>query len=444
MSFENLPVRGLLGGGLLCLVLGGVPVQALELSNKEYLGSLLYSDMNLSLERNQSCASCHSLERETVLMETGNGLKPRRLPTAAFVDPDSLRDGAPVSAGSVDGHNGTLNAPSVGYAAFSPSFHWDAVEGLYVGGQFWNGRALTLAGQAAQPLLNPDEMALPSEWAVVTRLKDNPRYVHQFRRLYGIDLDLIPAYELAPAEQPAPAGVQEAYAALTEALSDFEKSRFFNRFDSKFDFVMAGLTQFSEPEQRGFELFTGKAQCSACHVSDMTIAPDGSAFPPLFTDFTYDNLGVPRNVRIPGNPEPDPGLGGREDIADKDPAGNELGKQKVMSLRNIAVTPPYMHNGVFNTLEQVVHFYNTRDVLARVCSDNTDSGFGVDCWPAAEFPATVNSDELGDLQLTAEEEADLVVFLNTLTDNYPRWGQDAAVPEQSPSPFSAVPFPPFP
>jgi cytochrome c peroxidase len=81
----------------------------------------------------------------------------------------------------------------VGYARFSPPFRRDEREGLYVGGPFWNGRAATLAEQAMGPPLNPREMAMPSQWAVVSRLRENPVYVAQFRTLYDIDLEAIPA-----------------------------------------------------------------------------------------------------------------------------------------------------------------------------------------------------------------------------------------------------------
>lgn len=401
------------------------------------LGRLLYADENLSLNRNQSCASCHSLE------PARDPLTDRKLPSPGFVDPDNVSNGTAVSDGSEAGRFGRLNAPSVGYAAFSPFFHWNGDEGLYAGGQFWNGRANTLADQAGAPFLNPDEMAMPSQWAVVTRLKENQRYLRLFKKVYDIDLDLIPAYEQAPAHMTPPPGAFAAYDAMATAIGEFEKSRLFNRFDSKFDFVEAGVIDYTEQEQRGADLFDTKAQCAACHVA-ATIAPDGSDFPALLTDFTYDNLGVPRNVNIPGNPEPDPGLGGRPDITEKDPAGNEIGKHKVMSLRNIALTPPYMHNGVFQTLEQVVHFYNTRDVMPRVCVDNNDPGFGIDCWPEPEFAATMNVDELVNLDLTPEEEADIVAYLKTFTDDYPKWGKDPAVPPGTPSPYADTPFPPLP
>ena len=139
-------------------------------------------------------------------------------------------------------------------------------------------------------------------------------------------------------------------------------------------------------------------------------------YPPVFTDFTYDNIGVPRNTSIPGNPTPDIGLGATTSNA------VDNGKHKVMSLRNIAVTAPYAHNGFFATLEEVVHFYNTRDVLSEG-------------WAAPEIKENVNVDELGNLGLTADEEADLVAFMKTLTDNYPAWGSDPNVPPETQSPW---------
>ena len=125
-------------------------------------------------------------------------------------------------------------------------------------------------------------------------------------------------------------------------------------------------------------------------------------FPPLFTDFTYDNLGIPTNWRVyklAGGAPPDLGLGGRDDI--NDPA--EYGKFKVPTLRNVAHTAPYGHNGFFPTLKEIVNFYNTRDVI----------GAG---WDAPEVPQNVNGDELGNLELNRKEEWAIVAFMQSLTD----------------------------
>jgi cytochrome c peroxidase len=200
----------------------------------------------------------------------------------------------------------------------------------------------------------------------------------------------------------APAAVTEIYHHMAKAISAFEQSPVFNKFNSKFDYVLAGMTKFTPIEKKGFALFNDekKGNCAACHVSDASSDKDGNVIPPMFTDFTYDNIGLPRNVKIPKNPEPNLGIGGRSDIAALDLDDNEIGKHKVMSLRNIALTPPYGHNGVFATLEQIVHFYNTRDTLGWV-SDNQDSGFATSGWPDPEIPQNVNHDELGNLGLTA-------------------------------------------
>lgn len=414
-----------------------VPVSALAmdtLTAEQALGKKLYEDVNLSLHRNQSCATCHSLVAA-----------PGPAATPGFVDPVNVTKGTAVSTGSIAGRFGALNAPSAGYAAFSPSFHWDMKEKHYVGGQFWNGRAATLAEQAKGPFLNPLEMAMPSPWAVVTRLKQDPEYQRRFAEVYGLDLKQIAAREGAPATAVAPPGVLAAYDRLARAIGEFEKSRVFNRFTSKFDYYLAGKTQLSRLEQQGLQLFEDeKSKCSACHTSKPGAAPDGTMLPPLFTDFTYDNLGVPRNVNIPGSPSPDPGLAGNPLIAGQPFASNELGKHKVMGLRNIAITAPYGHNGVFQTLEQIVHFYNTRDTKPEVCTDNNDPGFAKTCWPAPEIRANVNTEELGDLKLGAHDEAALVAFMKTLTDGYPDWGNDPKVPPGMPSPFAVTPLPPAP
>lgn len=392
-----------------------------DLSDEQQLGKRLYIDKNLSANRNQACATCHSFKAV-------DGKAP------AFVDPDNVKKSTPVSLGSIEFATGTLNTPSIAYAMFSPLFHWNKKEGLYEGGQFWNGRASDLAEQAGKPFLNPVEMAMPNEWAVVSRLKEDAAYIQLFFKLYQLDLAAVPHIKDAQFLQPTPAAVGDIYHKMTQAIAAFEKSSVFNKFNSKFDFVSAGKTQFSAQEEQGMKLFNGKAGCSACHISQADLDEHGDLVPPLFTDFTYDNIGVPRNVKIPGNPSPDKGLGGRSDIRKLAPNGEELGKHKVMTLRNIAITPPYGHNGVFATLEQITHFYNTRDTLGTV-PDNASPDFGVSGWPKPEVGKNVNHDELGNLGLTPAQEQAVVAFMKTLTDDYPEWGNDPLVPPGTPSPF---------
>ncbi|MBK8816307.1 MAG: methylamine utilization protein MauG [Methylococcaceae bacterium] len=415
---------------ILIILTASLSFQLANANSEQFLGMLLYQDKNLSINRNQSCSSCHSL-----LPLPGTKSPINQVP--GFVDTANVKTGNPVSIGSFINKNGSLNAPSVGYAAYSPLFHWDEQDQLFVGGQFWNGRATDLVEQAKGPFLNPVEMAMPNEWSVVSRLKENRGYRFLFKNLYGLNLDDVPAYPGSTSSQPpTPASVSIIYEQMARAISIFEKSAFFNKFNSKFDYVAMGKTSFTELEQRGLDLFNDetKGNCAACHISQIETDEQGKIKAPLFTDFTYDNIGLPRNVNIPGNPEPNLGLGGRADIAANDPDGNEIGKHKVMSLRNIALTPPYGHNGVFKSLEQIVHFYNTRDTLGYV-ADNRDKGFGKTGWPAPEILQNVNHDELGNLHLTTNDEKAIVAFLKTLTDDYPKWGNDPLVPPGSVSPY---------
>lgn len=400
------------------LMLVSFTSQAKEpLTDVQHLGKFLFQDKNLSLNRNQSCASCHSLQPVG-----GNDLASKAVP--GFVDPNNVKNGTAISNGSIASVTGTLNTPSIGYAAHSPSFHWSQNAGLFVGGQFWNGRAKDLSEQAQKPLLNPLEMAMPSERAVVDRIKEDKRYKELFRDAYGLNLEV--------------AKVGKVFNLATKAIGEYEKTSVFNKFTSKFDYVLAGKTTLTVIEEKGLKLFNDKGNCAACHTSEATRNKNGELMLPLFTDFTYDNIGLPRNVKIPNNPEPDLGLGGRSDIAAIDPEGNEVGKHKVMSLRNIALTPPYGHNGVLESLEQVVHFYNSRDTLGAA-RDNTDPKFGKSGWPQPEVPQNMNSSELGNLGLSQEEEKAIVAFLKTLTDDYQLWGLDSRVPPDSPPPFLMSP-----
>lgn len=337
---------------------------------KVAVGKLLYFDTNLSSPSGQACASCHD-------------------PETGFAEPHAE---LPVSQGVLPWLVGNRNAPTAAYAAFSPAFHYDEAEKHYVGGQFWDGRASTLADQAKGPFLNPVEMHNPDKATVVASVKASA-YANLFERLYGEGI-----FD----------DVEKAYDNLADAIAAFESSKDVVRFTSKFDAVAAGKATFTEAEARGKTLFedTNKSKCSACHVT----TPHDADTPPLFTDFTYDNLGVPKNPTLPFYDMPaefnpagvnfiDMGLG---PIVAK---ASENGKFKVPTLRNIAKTGPYMHNGVFKTLREVVEFYNSRDVDPAK-------------WGPPEVAENVNIDELGDLKLTATEIDDIVAFMLTLTDGY--------------------------
>jgi cytochrome c peroxidase len=350
------------------LFITSAAAQTTPQSTKERLGKLLFFDQSLSTPPGQACAACHA-------------------PEAAFADPNV---DLPVSRGARLGRYGSRNDMTTAYSAFVPALHRDQEEDVWVGGLFWDGRADSLAEQAQGPPLNPLEMANPDTATIAEKLRALS-YAGLFAEIYGPDALSDPG---------------RAYTYMADAIEAYEKSAEMSPFTSKYDQWLRGEAQLNERQLRGLELFEAedKGNCAACHPSRP--AEDGS--PPLFTDFTYDNLGVPRNPEnpfytLPSELNPDGfafvdlGLGETVDDSSQD------GKFRVPTLRNVAFTPPYMHNGVFKTLFSVVAFYNTRDLGA---------------WPAPEVSENVNMEELGDLGLTNQELEDLVAFLMTLTDSW--------------------------
>lgn len=333
------------------------------------LGDQLFHDVSLSSSGTQACASCHT-------------------DSAGFADPDNA---LPVSEGAVAGRFGTRNAPTASYAAFVPALGYTIEDGevLWAGGLFHDGRVDSLEEQAQKPFLNAAEMDNASPADVIARLRASPASI-AFRAVFGADA-LDPGNELRAFDQVA------------RAIAAYERTPTFAPFNSRFDDYIAGRASLTPLELEGMAVFVraDKGNCAACHV--ITRGPAGE--PPLFTDFTYDNLGVPRNADArfftPG--VADEGLA--VTLRDRGIAGAAAmaGKYRVPTLRNIARTAPYMHNGVFTTLREVVEFYNTRD---------TDPAR----WGETEVPATVNRDELGNLRLTARDIDALVAFLDTLSD----------------------------
>lgn len=356
-----------------------------QLSQKAQLGQKLFFDTNLSTPPGQACASCHD-------------------PDSGFADPDKDQ---PTSNGVLTTLKGNRNAPTAAYAAYTPPFRFDASLRLYVGGQFLDGRASTLKDQAKGPFLNPLEMANPDPATVVSKVRQ-AEYAWMFEQSFG---------------SGALDNTASAYNRIASAIAAFERSPVFARFDSKYDYYLKGKLKLTPQEMRGLVVFESenKGNCAACHPS----TPGKSGTPPLFTDHTYDNLGVPKNPANPFyalpvklNPEGaafvDLGLGKQ--------VGKfwEYGKLKVPTLRNIDQTAPYMHNGYFTTLRSVVDFYNTRDVRPTCWNEFTSESEAerLGCWPAPEVNQNVNGDELGHLGLNDREVDDLVAFLKTLTDGY--------------------------
>jgi cytochrome c peroxidase len=373
------------------------------------LGKLIFFDVNLSRNRNQSCASCHD-------------------PAWGWTGPiATINSGGAVYEGSIAGTFGNRKPPSSAYATISPVFHLDR-SGLFEGGNFWDGRATGLklgnpaADQAQGPFLNPVEQALPDAACVVYRVSVWDGNLASIVFPAGTD-GLCAAGTPITLTAINRAKVNQEYDRIALSIAAYEASPESNQYTSRFDAWKSGLTSLTKEEVKGWSLFQGKAGCQACHPSR---GPK-----PAFTDFTFDNLGVPKNPQNPfyaGNPGfIDEGLGGF--LASVGGMGGnpalETGKQKVPTLRNVDLRPfagatkAYMHNGVFKSLEQVVHFYNTRDVLPR-CESTPGPVFGVNCWPAPEVSQTMNTDELGNLGLNQAEEAALVSFMRTLSDGYIR------------------------
>ena len=402
---------------LTALVVAGIGQAQMEepLTPIEQLGSFLYFDENLSEPDGQSCASCHD-------------------PNVGFDDPDV---GLPVSEGVIPGLFGGRNSPISAYAMYAPIPYFDNVEGLWIGGQFWDGRATgdylgdPLADQAIGPFLNSVEMANTSPSQVIDDIKAS-EYSALFEKVWG---------------EGSLEDVDAAYDQVGLSIAAFERTALFGQFSSKYDYYLetcigmggvmhecakgeglvaadAGAQVLAKKEWQGLLLFMGEndndgileegegAMCSACHVADWTSITDYSLpvqspdwapvgwVPPIFTDFTFDNLGIPKSEdKLLADAPIDLGLG--PIVFDS----AENGKFKVMTVRNIGLSAPYGHNGFFKHLKDIVHFYNTRDV--------PEMG-----WAAPEYPDTINFDELGNLGLNDKQEDLLVKFMMTLSDGY--------------------------
>jgi len=401
---------------------------AQALTPKEQLGKSIFFDKNLSLKKNQSCATCHD-------------------PKVGFTGPNpAINRKGSVYTGSIKTAFGNRKPPTAAYATPSPVLY-PLSPGFFIGGNFWDGRATgeklgnPAADQALGPFLNPVEQALPDSACVVYRVcnANTPsQYPVAFEEVWGpgsCDIDWPDGVDrscknsesvnLDPVNR---ATVDAAYDAIGLTVAAYEASPEVNQYTSKFDAYLYGRAELTPQEELGLTVFAGKGLCAACHVLDLQ---EGD-LPPLLTDYTFDNLGVPKN---PENPVYDNapdfidfGLG---DFLATRPEYDEFaaenrGKQKVPTLRNVDLRPgngftkAYMHNGYFKTLAGVVNFYNTRDIKPA-CPDplttETDA-LAQGCWPEPEVAENVNTDELGNLGLTPAEEAALVAFMKTLSDGY--------------------------
>ena len=357
--------------GILCL--GSICLGANEISQKETLGQVLFSDKNLSKNRTQSCATCHN-------------------PNAGFADDRENGIGKMASLGDDNKSLGDRQAPTASYAKFSPDFHFDEKKQKYIGGQFWDGRAKTLEEQAGGPPLNPIEMGMGSKKEVVDRIKENAYYVQTFKELFGEDVFK---------------DDEKAYDAMTSAIASFERSNEFSSFDSKYDRYLKGEYDLTPLEDLGKSIFfsNNNNSCATCHV----LKGEDKAGE-TFTNYEYHNIGTPANKTLRaknGVKEIDKGLLANPNV--KDVAQN--GKHKVPTLRNVAVTAPYMHNGVFKDLKTVIEFYDKYNNKDRNINPETKKP-----WDDAEVKETIALKELKANALTDRKVEALVAFMKLLTD----------------------------
>jgi len=374
---------------------------------KEQLGKFLFFDRSLSVPDGQSCASCHA-------------------PEIGFTGPDMEinKEGA-VYQGAEKGRFGNRKPPTSAYGGQSPVLHFDGKEKQWVGGMFWDGRATgkrlkdPLAEQAQGPFLNPLEQNIPDPETLCIKVS-KASYAPLFEEVWG------------KGSLDCSKNVSAAYDRIGKSIAAYERSKEANPYSSKYDYWLMKKVKLSEEEMRGLKLFEGKGKCAECHPNRR--GPKGA--PPLFTDFTYDNLGIPKNPKNPFYSMPaqwnaegaafvDTGLGGYLKEAGFKPYqyGAEMGKFKVPTLRNVDKRPSpglvkaFGHNGYFKSLKEIVHFYNTRDVLGR-CEKLSEPRPGDNCWPEPEALSNLNNEELGNLGLTDQEEEAIVAFMRTLSDGY--------------------------
>ncbi|MDC8785400.1 cytochrome-c peroxidase [Roseateles koreensis] len=358
------------------------------LSSTAALGEKIFKDVSLSASGQQACISCHA-------------------PDTGHASPNNLS--AQLGGAKLDLQGGR-NSPGMRYLVSNTAFFF-AADGTPTGGFFWDGRVNSLHEQATKPFLNPKEMANESVEALIARLS-KASYADEMRSLYGADIFSRP---------------QDALQRVGLALQAYQQEDAdFHPYDSKYDQFLRGQVSLNDQELRGLALFNAKdkGNCAACHPSAK--GADGSF--PLFTDFTYDSLGVPRNAKLAQNQDAsfyDLGLCARDgdDLLSRQ---DLCGKFKVPTLRNVAVRKVFFHNGRFDSLREVLQFYVQRDTNPeKWYSRNADGTVNkFDDLPLA-LRSNVNVTEgpynrvPGQAPALSEAEIDdVIAFLGTLTDGY--------------------------
>jgi cytochrome c peroxidase len=393
------------------------------LSAMAQLGRQIFYDTSLSSSGKLSCASCHSPEHaygpptDGPVMLGGPKLTrqgARAVPSLTYLERQPSFSIGPddPEAENVDlAQMAALGQQSTRAQKTATQTSQSAANIVPQGGMFWDGRADTLQAQATTPLLDPREMDGGSIEKVAEKLRHAP-YAESFRSLFGENIFRSPRML-----------VSEAMFAV--ARYEIEEPSF-HPYTSKFDYWLEGRARLSDSEMRGYRLLNDpdKANCGGCHISQPS--PDG--LPPLFTDHQYEALAVPRNPALTDNKDSrhfDLGVCGpiRADIADQT---QYCGMFLTPTLRNTAMRQAFFHNGVFHTLQQVLDFYNFRDTnpekIYPRAADGTVRKFND---IPVQYQANVDVSDppfnrhLGETPaMTAQDEADIIAFLNTLNDGY--------------------------
>jgi len=430
------------------------------------LGKTEIYDVNLSPHEDIACATCHasytgfrgasSLFNATTASQPGGTAVTNATPP----QPNYLFS--------------NRNPQTYAYAPFSGILHYNATQNSFYGGNFWDMRAtgVTLANPAAEqaegPPLNPVEMGNPDSACWVWKASKSG-YASLIVSIWGAQSFAItwPSNVATVCAHPGPALATDPYpvhlSAIDRGISNstfghmvlsiasYEASADVSPFSSKFDAYLAGNATLSASELNGYTLFNGKAHCNQCHLSGTAVNTPNTLVAadvaPLFSDFTPNNIGLPKNLALPWYCENKPdqygyianplglnavdyGFGGTLSSLTEDPnllqwkqlAPFFNGMFQDPTVRNVDKRPyptfikEYDHNGYLKSLKEQVHFYNTSQALPR-CAQGSP-GEKVTCWPAPEYPETLNTTQLGNLGLTSEEEDDIVAFLQTLTDGY--------------------------
>lgn len=332
-----------------------VPENNPQSAAKIELGEKLFSDKRFSSTGTVSCASCHA-------------------PDKAFTDETGP---IPVSVG-IKGLTGTRNAPTVVNAAYNKT-------------QFWDGRSFSLEDQSQFPFLNPVEMGLTSHDQILDIISDDRAYRRAFDEVFDVDADEITMEH------------------VKMAIASFERTAISG--NSPFDrWYFAGEeAAISDAAKRGFDVFLKQGRCVSCHAMEQDHA--------LFTDHKFHNIGIginAINARVPELAgaflaakakgadvdvtvltDPDVSHLGRFAVTDNI---GEVGRFKTPTLRNIAATAPYMHDGSVATLRDVVVHYNNGGAT------NADD-------PVNPYI----SGGIRPLELSDQQIDDLVAFMETLT-----------------------------